>query len=300
MNGAVLRNAISSGEFVLTAEYTPPRGPVGEPARTFASSLKELVHAISASESEDGIRMASLAACSHLISGGAEPILSVLTRDMNRIALQATLLGAASLGVRNVICMSGRHQTLTSSGSAKGVFDLDPVQLVSIAHAMRTDGMLADGQQLDCPVDFTIGTIVNPFSDPMELQVILLERAVAAGADFVVTEPVFNLDRFTRWITTVCDRGIHERSCIIASVMPLTSADEAKRLAATYQSLDITPDVVGRLDSAEDARDEGIAIATETMETLAQTEGVRGVHLLVHEDHELATKILTSAGLSRR
>jgi methylenetetrahydrofolate reductase (NADPH) len=285
-------DAIRSNGFVVTAECAPPRGAGIDGLAACASSLSGLVNAIDVPECEDGVRMSALAACGHLIAAGAEPILHLLTRDMNRIALQAALLGAASMGVKNVLCTAGRHQALTSSRSARGVFDVDPIQLLAIANGMRKNGELADGRPIDGKVDFLLGTDTNPFSDPVELQVMTLEKAVAAGADFVITQPVFRLDKFNEWMKLVRDKGLHERVCIIASVLPLASAQQATELAETYRHLDIGGDVLKRLESTT-----GPALASETATALKAIDGVRGICIMSGEDG-LAKEILTTSGIT--
>jgi len=299
MNESSLARAISSGGFVVTAECRSPRGPANGFADDCVARLGDKVNAITVSESEDGVRLSSLAACALIARAGVEPMLHILTRDMNRIALQSTILGAASLGVRNVLCTSGRHQALTTSGKARGVFDLDPIQLVSVADRMRKDGVLADGAKLDGPIDILLGADVNPFSDPMELQVIVLEKAAAAGADFVITQPVFNLDRFNAWMCSVRDRGIHERTRIVAGVMPLISAAGAVALAEKYTHLDILDDVAERLDAASDQRSAGITLAAETAKYLAGIDGVGGVHITSGDDAALAAEVIAASGISR-
>ncbi|MDO8684098.1 MAG: methylenetetrahydrofolate reductase, partial [Armatimonadota bacterium] len=239
------------------------------------------------------------AACSHLKSGGVEPILGLLTRDLNRIALQSQMLGALSMGVDNVLCIAGRHQALTTSDTAKGVFDLDPIQLVRILNAMRTEGKLADGTELESPVNMLVGTDTNPFADPIELQAMALDKAVAAGADFIMTHPVFNLDRFNAWMTYVRERGLHTKTCVIASVMPLTSSQQAISLAEKYKHLDIPDSIVERLDSAQDQKSAGVHLAAEIIEYVRKVDGVCGVHIMTGADFELALEVLAASGLSR-
>jgi methylenetetrahydrofolate reductase (NADPH) len=276
-----LAKAIKGGEFILTGDCCPPRGADPSGLKECAAGLKGFVNAINVPESEDGPRMSSLAACKHILDAGAEPILHLLTRDLNRIALQATILGAASLGVRNVLCLAGHHQTLTSAGDARGVFDVDPIQLLRIADGIRKGGTLSDGESLDAPIELLLGTDTNPFSDPMDLQVIALDRAVAAGSDFIITQPVFNTARFEEWMAAVRDRGIHERTCIIASVLPLKSSDEASRLVIKYRSLDIP-----------DTSAVGVEAALKTAAFLKSVEGVRGIH--VSGESSLVTEVLKS------
>lgn len=277
----------------MTAECAPPRGAGTDSLKACASSLAGLVNAIDVTECEDGVRMSAAAACGHLIAAGAEPILHLLTRDMNRIALQAALLGAASMGVKSVLCTTGRHQALTSSRSARGVFDVDPIQLLTIANGMRKNGELADGQPIESKVDFLLGTDTNPFSDPLELQVMTLEKAAAAGANFVITQPVFRLDRFNEWMNLVRERKLHERVCIIAGVLPLESARQATQLAETYSHLDIGGDVLKRLESTT-----GVALACETVTALRAIDGVRGICIMSGADCGLAKEILTASGIA--
>lgn len=299
MAGTKLAEAIASKGFVVTAECRPPRGAGVDAFKSCVGALGSAVQAFGVPESEDGVRQCSLAACGHLLAAGAEPILHLLTRDQNRIGLQASILGAVSMGIRNVLCLSGRHQALTTNGSAKGVFDIDQIQLLQIADAMRKDGTLSNGQILDSPVDLLLGTDINPFADPMELHVLALERAVSAGADFVMTQPVFDLGRFEAWMTEVQKRGIPSRTCVIASVMPLDSAEEAAVLAEKYRAMGIPDSVIGRLKNSSDQAAEGLAIATETISRLRAIDGVRGVYLMTGDNLDLAARILAASGLSR-
>jgi len=289
-------DTLKSGGFVVTAQCTPPRGASAEALNACAGVLNGAC-AISVAECEDGVRMSALAACSHLIAAGAEPILHLLTRDMNRIALQASLLGAASMGVKSVLCTSGRHQTLTDARSARGVFDVDPIQLIGIADAMRKSGVLEDGSRIEGGFDILLGTDTNPFSDPVELQVIALDKAVASGADFVVTQPAFKLDKFNAWMELVRARGIHERTCIIASVMPLASAEQAAGLAAKYSHLDIPDEALQRLQAAEDVRAEGVAMAVDMVRALKSIAGVRGI-CVMGDDCGAAKDVISSSGIA--
>ena len=284
---------------MLTAECRTPRGADIASIKACAEALSSSVHALYVPESEDGVRMSSLVGCGHLAHAGAESIMALLTRDMNRIALQAAILGAASMGQANVFCTAGRHQALTSAGSAKGVFDLDPIQLLQVANGMRKDGLLADGQALDAPVDLLLGTDTNPFSDPAELQVLTLEKAASAGADFVITAPVFNLDKFNIWMSHVRERELHKRVCIVASIMPIVSAREAIQLAEKFTYLDIRDEDVHRLDTAQDPRAAGLHLAAETIAYVRKVDGVRGVHVTTGEDFALAAEVIKTSGLSR-
>lgn len=299
MYDGYLAKAIGNGQFIVTVECSPPRGTEAKKLQACAAALGGLVHAVYAPESEDGVRMSSLAACSHLAAAGAEPILSLLSRDMNRIALQAAILGASSMEVHNILCLSGKHQTLTTSSSARGVFDIDPIQLLQVADGMRKEGQLADGRQIEGKVNLILGADANPFAEPMELYLIVLEKAVAAGADYVITQPIFDIERFTTWLNIVRGRGLDRKICIIASVMPLTSAQEATELSGKYQRLCIPDVIIDSLKTARDQRAAGMQTAVETIARLRAMDGVRGIHLMTGDDFQTAADILKSSGLSR-
>jgi len=291
-------DAVRSGEFVVTVQCWPPRGADLDGLNACADALGGIVNAIGVAECEDGVRMSALAACGHLIAAGIDPILHLLTRDMNRIALQSALLGAASMGVRSVLCTTGRHQALTTSSSARGVFDVDPIQLLRIADAMRKTGELADGAKIDGELDLLLGTDTNPFCDPVELQVMAMGKAVEAGADFVVTQPVFVPGDFEAWMKLVRERELHERTCVIASVMPLTSAQQALDLADRYTHLHIPADVIDRLQHAPDPRACGVGEAADLANELRGMDGVRGICVTCGEDYGLARDVISSSEIA--
>ena len=299
MSLGTLSSALKSGQFITMVECRPPRGVELEPLKSAASALGNTVHAVCASESEDGARMCSLAACGHLAGAGVDPVLHILTRDLNRIALQSAILGAASMGVKNVLCLTGRHQALTSSSAARGVFDVDPVQLLRVADQIRKNGKLADGQSVASNVELTLGTDTNPFSDPIELQVIALENAVNAGADFVITTPVFNIEKFNSWMNLIRERNLHTRVSIIASVMPLTSKQEAAAFAEKFTHLDIIDEDLNTLGAASHQRAAGISQAAQIANTLKNIDGVCGVQIIAGEDFILAADVIKASGLVR-
>jgi methylenetetrahydrofolate reductase (NADPH) len=264
--------AIKDGEFLITAQCTPPQDSNTTSLDACASALKDVVHALYVSESEDGVRLSSLTACSHLVKTGVESIMALITRDKNRIALQSSILGAASMGITNILCTSGRHQTLTSSGSAKGVYDLDPIQLLQMAK--------------DMPVEITLGTDTNPFAEPVELNVMVLKKAIKAGAEFVITQPVFDIEKFSVWMDAVRESGIQEKAAIIASVLPIASAEQAASYSERY---DIPDEVI---------KNAGAQQAADIVSSLKKIEGVRGIHIM-GDDFELASQVIKSGGVSR-
>ncbi len=300
MNDKHLATAIGNGRFIVTVQCIPPCVGTGVmDLRTCAAAIGGFAHGVYPAEGEDGIRMSGLAACCHLASAGAEPILGLLTRDMNRIALQSTVLGAASLGLTNILCTSGRHQAVTGSASSRGVYDIDPVQLLRIADDLRKHGRLADGKEIGGQVDLTIGTDANPFAEPPDLHLLTLEKAAAAGADYVLTQPVFDIERFESWMSAVRGCGIDEKICIIPSVMPLTSAEEARVLAEKWRHLSIPAEICEKLRNSSDQRTAGLRIAVETIARLRSAKGVRGINLVTGADYGTAADIMKAGGLSR-
>ncbi|MCE5321844.1 methylenetetrahydrofolate reductase [bacterium] len=289
MSEGLFAQAVKDGRFIVTAQCNPPQGADAKQLDVCACALKGSVSALYAPECEDGIRLSSLAACAHLANNGIEPIMTLTTRDHNRIALQSMILGAASMGISNVFFTAGRHQTLTSTGSAKGVFDLDPIQLMQIADAMRKNGSLSDGQVIDAPVELILGTDTNPFAEPVELNVIALQKAVSVGADFVITQPVFDIDKFNAWMKVIRERGLHEKTAVIASVMPLSSSAQAVSLAERYTLPDV---IVDKLQTS----DTGKQMAVDTVKSLKETDGVRGINLM-GDDVELISDIIKSSAL---
>lgn len=264
--------AIKNGEFLITAQCTPPRDTNTTSLESCAAALKDAVHALYVPESEDGVRLSSLAACSHLVKAGMEPIMALITRDENRIALQSSLLGSVSMGIKNILCSAGRHQTLTSSGSAKGVYDLDPIQLLQMSK--------------DISADLILGVDTNPFAEPVELNVMVLKKAIKAGAGFVITQPVFDIDKFNSWMDAVRKDGIEKETAIIASVLPIASAEQAASYSERYD----IPD--------EAIKNAGSQLAVETINSLKKIEGVRGIHVM-GDDFELASQVIKSGGVSR-
>lgn len=298
MNKNELQQAIKSGEFVIIGECLPPKSAESDIIASCARQLADKVHAISVIESEDGPRLCSLAACIHLASEGAQPILHLLTRDMNRIALQATILGATSAGVTNFFCTAGRHQVLTREPHARGVFDIDPIQLLSIARNVEIS-VSSEAEQTESLTKFTLGTDINPYAQPMELQILVLEKAIAQGADFVVTQPIFKIDTFANWLSMAQERGLCSKTCIVAAVKPLTSAEEAADLRESHKAFDIPEHIITELKDAKDPRSTGINLTAKIITEIQDMDGVRGIYLMTGENPALALDLISATGLSR-
>lgn len=295
-----LQTRIESQEPILVVEMSPPKGGDPAPVRATANRFAGKVHAIGVSDNRDGARMSALAAAALVAAEGVEPILHAVTRDRNRVALVANCLGAQALGIRNILCTSGTHQTLGICRSAKNVFDIDSVQLLDVAARLGNNGSVVGDERFDPAGPFCLGAVGAPFADPPELQLMRLAKKVAAGAQFIITQPVYDLDRFKSWWQQVTQQGLREKVAILAGIRPLLNAEDAKVYAASRPNPMIPDAVLKRLSSAGDPaaqRAGGIALAVETVQQLSALGGVRGFEIRTDRDEEAALEILQQSGL---
>ena len=290
-----LQTVLEAGQFAVTAEAGPPRGAKPEVVRQKAKILKGCVDACNVTDNQTSVvRMCSLAACAILREEGIDAVMQIVCRDRNRIAAQSDILGAASLGITNLLCLSGDHQTFGDHPQAKNVFDIDSIQLLKIAKGMRDDAKFAGGKEVDGPPVMFIGAAANPFADPFKIQVPRLAKKVAAGAQFIQTQCIFNLEKFAEFMKGVRDRGLHEKTWILAGVTPVKSATMAEYMAAKVAGMDVPAAVIDRLKGVEkkSQKKEGIKIAVETIQRLKEIEGVRGVHIMAIEWEDAVPEIV--------
>ncbi len=274
---------LESKDFVVTAEYLPRAGTGAAVIEAAASALRNSVTAVNVADNLHGICMSSLAASVGLSQFGVEPVYQILTRDRNRIAIQSDLLGAAFLGIKNVLCLSGYHQTLMGHPESANVFDIDSIQLIATVRKMNEERALLNGKEIDGAFSMLIGAVANPYMKPTELNMMRLHKKVEGGARFIQTQAIFDIEGFRQWFEAANREGLAERVAILAGVMPLRSADEARRLADTYTDLYIPGSVIERIRSAGDQaaqKKEGIRICIEIARTLKTLKGLRGVHIL--------------------
>lgn len=292
---------LKSGDFIVTAEYLPRVETGGAAIEAARQALLGVPSAVNVADNPFGVGLSSLAASVILARGGVEPIYQVVTRDRNRIAIQSDLLGAAALGIRNILCLSGYHQTLTDSPESANVYDLDSTQLVALVRKMRDQGELLNGEKIDGPFAVTIGAVANPGLTPLELGILRLMQKVEAGADFIQTHAVFNVDQFGLWLAAAREAGITAKTAIMAGVFPLEGVEEAEALAKKYTEFRIPVAVMERLKAAGDRdaqKKEGLAICAETINKLKGMNGLRGLHLLTGGKEEILPAILSVSGLS--
>jgi methylenetetrahydrofolate reductase (NADPH) len=298
-----LKRVLDQGGFAVTAECGPPKGADAEAILRKAEFLRNTVDAVNVTDNQTAIvRMSSLAACSLLKSAGLDPVLQVVVRDRNRIALQSDILGASSLGIRNILCLSGDHQSFGNQPQAVGVFDLDSIQFVQVVKTMRDKGTILGGEALTKAPELFIGAAANPFGDPFSFRVVRLAKKVAAGAEFIQTQCIYNLERFEKWMTMARDKGLTEKTYILGGLTPLKSAGMARYMKKKVAGMDVPDEVVKRMEAvpAKKQAEEGIKICVETIQRLKEIPGVRGVHIMAIEWEDKVAEIVERAGLLPR
>jgi methylenetetrahydrofolate reductase (NADPH) len=297
-----LRTAIASGRLVVTAEIGPPRDANPAAITRKAGLLRGWVDAANVTDCQGAkVKMSSLAGSLLARAAGVEPVMQLTCRDRNRIALQSDLLGAAALGIPNVLLLTGDHPKFGDHPEAKPVFDLDGVQLTWAARTLR-DGALLSGQRLDWPPDWLIGAVENPFAPPVSFRARRLAKKVAAGAQFVQTQYVFDVEKFAVWMADVRDLGITERCAILAGIGPIRSLRVLEVLRNDVPGIYVPDSVVRRLRGvpADRVAEEGISLCVETIQQVAQIPGVSGVHVMAFGFERGVPDILERAGVGPR
>jgi len=298
-----LQKIMAAGHYGVTSECGPPRGTDGHVVEEKARLIGDYVDAINVTDNQTAVvRMCSLASCIRIKQMGLEPVLQMVTRDRNRIGLQSDILGAASFGINNLLCLTGDHQSFGDHPNAANVFDLDSTQLVRTATMMRDEGKLLSGFEMKSRPEMFIGAAENPFADPFEIRVMRLAKKVAAGAQFIQTQCIYNMPKFKLWMQGVVEKGLHEKVCIMAGITPMKGLGMAKYMKNRVPGMDVPDDLIARLAGIpkEKQAEEGIKIAIEQIEELKQVTGVRGFHIMAIEWEEKVPEIVKAAGLYPR
>jgi methylenetetrahydrofolate reductase (NADPH) len=285
-SGSNLEKVLEAGHFAFTGELGPPRGSSAEEVREKAQHLKGVVDAVNITDNQTAmVRMSSWAASLLLLQEGLEPNFQMVCRDRNRLAMQSDILGAYAHGIRNMLCLSGDHQKFGDHPMAKGVFDIDSMQLIAMVKKMRDESKFQGGADLEDPPQMFIGAAANPFADPFEWRVHRLAKKVAAGVDFIQTQCIYNMDKFRKWIAQANDMGLTEKVYILAGVTPMKSVGMAKYMKNKVPGMDVPDEVIKRLQGAEKGKvaAEGIKFACEQIEEFKEMKGVAGVHLMAIE-----------------
>jgi methylenetetrahydrofolate reductase (NADPH) len=298
-----LKKVLNAGHFAVTAECGPPKGAETSVIRKKAKVLKGFVDSVNVTDNQTGVvRLSSLASCVLLKKEGLDPVLQMVTRDRNRIALQSDVLGASVLGIRNILCLSGDHQSFGNQPQAKGVFDIDSIQFIQLVHQMRDEGKILGGEPLSEPPHLFIGAVANPFADPFAYRVVRLAKKVHAGAEFVQTQCIYNLTRFKEWMKGVRDRGLDKKVYVLGGITPLKSVRMAEYMGKNVAGMDVPEEIITRLKGVppKDQRQEGIKIAVETILALNEIEGVHGIHIMAIEWEDVVPQLVEEAGLHPR
>ena len=298
-----LEKILKSGHQAVTSECGPPRSSDPAHIKEKGELIKDHVDSINVTDNQTSVtRLCSLAACIHLKTMGLDPVLQMVVRDRNRIALQSDILGAASFGINNILCLSGDHQSFGDSPQAQNVFDLDSMQLVQTVRYMRDEGKFLSGDEIKAPPSMFVGAAANPFGDPFKIRVPRLAKKVASGAEFIQTQCIYNLDKFEKWMEGVRARGLHEQVYILAGITPLRSVGMARYLQKNVPGMDVPDELIERMKGVDKKKqsDEGITIAVESIQRLKEVEGVAGFHVMAIEWEEKVPEIVERSGLYPR
>ena len=299
--GTNLEKVLDSGSFAVTAEAGPPKGTGARVIQRKGELLRPCCDAVNVTDNQTAIvRMSSLAGCVLLQQEGVEPVKQMVTRDRNRIAIQSDILGAVALGIGNVLCLSGDHQKFGNHPTAKGVFDIDSIQLIQILKNMRDEKKFLCGEEVSGEVPLFIGAVENPYADPFEFRVRRLAKKVKAGADFIQTQAVFDVAKFARWMEQVTDRGLDKQVHILAGVIPIKSAGMARYMRDYVSGVSVPDSILTRMEEAADTKVEGVKIVLEVIEQLKEIPGVHGIHIMAVGWEDIVPEIVAGAGLLPR
>lgn len=300
-SGSNLEQVLESGQFAVTAECGPPKGTSARVIQRKGELLKNCCDALNVTDNQTAIvRMSSLGGCVLLMQMGIEPVMQMVVRDRNRIAIQSDILGAVALGVRNLLCLSGDHQRFGNHPTAKGVYDIDSIQLIQTVKGMRDEKKFLCGENISGDVPLFIGAAANPFADPFEFRVVRLAKKVNAGANFIQTQAVFDVGKFTKWMVMVRDRGLDKQVHILAGVIPIKSVGMARYMRDNVSGISVPDRIVRRMEDAKDVKEEGVKICLEIIDQIKEIEGIHGIHIMAVVWEDIVPIIVEKAGLLPR
>ncbi len=302
-SGSNLEKVLKAGHFAFTGECGPPKGANVEHLKEKFSFLKGNVDAVNVTDNQTAVvRMSSWAASAMMVQSGLEPNYQMVCRDRNRLAMMSDILGAYSLGIRNMLCLSGDHQKFGNHPQSKNVYDIDSIQLIAMVKKMRDEGKFLNDEAIDVPPKMFIGAAANPFADPAEYRVIRMANKIEAGADFIQTQCIYNMEKFREFIKRAVDMGLHEKAYILAGVTPMKSVGMAKYMAASVPGMEVPESLIKRLQGAGKgkATEEGIKFAIEQIQEFKEMKGVAGVHLMAIEWEHKVPELAERAGMLPR
>ncbi|HSO19803.1 MAG TPA: methylenetetrahydrofolate reductase [Desulfosarcina sp.] len=285
-SGSNLEKVLKAGHFAFTGECGPPKGANVAHLKEKFEHLRGKVDAVNVTDNQTAVvRMSSAAASAIMAAEGIEPNFQMVCRDRNRLAMMADILGVYSLGIRNMLCLSGDHQKFGNHPQSKNVYDIDSMQLIAMVKKMRDEGKFLNDEDIDEPPRMFIGAAANPFGDPHEYRIYRLANKIDAGADFIQTQCIYNMPRFREFMKKAVDMGLTEKCYILAGVTPMKSARMAQYMAKMVPGMDVPEELIDRLKGAEKGKqaEEGIKFAIEQIEEFKEMQGVAGVHLMAIE-----------------
>lgn len=295
-----LEKVLASGQLAVTSEVGPPRGCNIDILKEKAHMIKDYVDGINITDNQTAmVRMSSIAGGIAIKQMGLDPIIQMVSRDRNRLAMQSDILGAYAFGCNTMLCLSGDHPQFGDHPMAKPVYDIDSINMIKMVKDMRDEGIFQGGADINEPPKMFIGAAANPFADPFELRVMRLAKKVAAGVDFIQTQCIFNIDKFEEWMKQVVDRGLDEKVAILAGITPMKSLGMAKYMKSKVPGMDIPDAVIDRLAGVDKDKqaEEGIKMAIEQIQRLKECKGVKGFHIMAIEWEEKVPELVKGAGL---
>jgi methylenetetrahydrofolate reductase (NADH) len=298
-----LEKVLKAGHFAFTGECGPPKGANVAHLKEKIAHLKGVVDAVNVTDNQTAVvRMSSWAASTIMLQEGVEPNFQMVCRDRNRLAMMSDILGVYAMGIRNMLCLSGDHQRFGNHPESKNVYDIDSIQLIALVKKMRDEGKFLNDEEIDVPPRIFIGAASNPFAEPFEFRVHRLALKIAAGADFIQTQCIYNMDRFRAFMKRVVDMGLHEKCFILAGVTPMKSVGMAQYMAKQVPGMDVPEPLIARIKGAGKgkAAEEGIKFAIEQIQEFKEMEGVAGVHFMAIEWEHRVAEIAKMAGVLPR
>ncbi len=301
-SGSMLEKVLSAGKFAVTGELGPPQSADSESIKKKTEHYIGKVEGVNLTDNQTAVvRLSSIASAAIVLSCGLEPIAQMVTRDRNRIALQSDILGAAALGVKNILCLSGDHQKFGNHPEAANVHDIDSVQLIAMMKKMRDEKQFLSGDPMKGqePRIF-IGAVENPFADPFEFRVIRLGKKIEAGVDFIQTQCVFDIKKFETWMNMVVKEGLHKKVYILAGLTPIRSVRALQYMKKEVAGISVPDELIKRMEQAKDPAEEGVSICVEMINKIKKINGISGIHLMPIGWESIAPIILEKAGLLPR
>ena len=298
-----LEKVFESGKWAVTGEIGPPASADPEVVRKKAKILKGYVDAANVTDGQTAVvRLASWAACLIAKEVGIDPICQMTCRDRNRIALQMDILGIAAMGLNNMLCLTGDHQTFGNHPKAKGVYDIDSIQLIQMVKTMRDEKKFQCGDPMTVEPRLFIGAAENPFADPLEYRTPRLAKKAAAGADFIQTQIIYNVEKFAKWMEAIRDAGLDKKIKILAGVAPIKSIGAARYMQNKVPGMDVPEKIIAQLKAVpkEQVAKEGIKQCIDIINQIKGIKGVAGIHLMAIEWEEVVPEIVEQAGLLPR